>query len=37
MAQAVRDELLEELLRGYSSRQDLLGEGGLFREGCSGK
>jgi putative transposase len=32
MAQAIRDELIEELLQGYSSPQDLLGEDGLFRE-----
>jgi transposase-like protein len=32
MAQAIRDELIEELLQGYSSPQDLLGEGGLFKE-----
>jgi hypothetical protein len=30
MALAIRDELIEELLRGYSSPQDLLGEEGLF-------
>jgi putative transposase len=30
MAQAIRDELIEELLQGYSSPQDLLGENGLF-------
>src|SRR5215212_2670154 len=32
MAQAIRDELIEELLQGYHSPQDLLGEDGLFRE-----
>ena len=32
MAQAIRDELIEELLQGYSSSQDLLGKDGLFRE-----
>jgi putative transposase len=32
MAQAIRDELIEELLQGYRSPQDLLGEDGLFRE-----
>src|SRR5260370_13582340 len=32
MAQAIRDELIEELLLGYSSPQDLLGEEGLFKE-----
>src|SRR3954454_9602424 len=32
MAQAIRDELIEELLQGYRSPQDLLGEAGLFRE-----
>ena len=32
MAQAIRDELIEELLQGYSSPQDLLGEEGLFKE-----
>jgi putative transposase len=32
MALAIRDELIEELLRGYSSPQDLLGEEGLFKE-----
>jgi soluble P-type ATPase len=30
MAQAIRDELIEELLQGYCSPQDLLGEEGLF-------
>src|SRR5215472_1404582 len=32
MAQAIRDQLIEELLQGYSSPQDLLGEEGLFKE-----
>jgi putative transposase len=32
MAQAIRDELIEELLQGYGSPADLLGEEGLFRE-----
>ena len=32
MAQAIRDEVIEELLQGYSSPQDLLGEEGLFKE-----
>ena len=32
MAQAIRDELIEELLQGYHSPQDLLGEEGLFKE-----
>jgi putative transposase len=32
MAQAIRDELIEELLQGYGSPQDLLGEEGLFKE-----
>ena len=32
MAQAIRDELIEELLQGYSSPQDLLGEEGLFKQ-----
>jgi hypothetical protein len=32
MAQAIRDELIEELLQGYSSPQDLLDEEGLFKE-----
>ena len=30
MALAIRDELIEELLQGYSSPQDLLGEEGDF-------
>ena len=32
MGQAIRDEIIEELLQGYTSPQDLLGEEGLFRE-----
>src|SRR3954453_13373086 len=32
MAQAIREELIEELLQGYRSPQDLLGEDGLFGE-----
>ena len=32
MAQAIRDEIIEELLHGYSSPEDLLGEEGLFKE-----
>ena len=32
MAQAIREEVIEELLRGYRSPQDLLGEEGLFKE-----
>jgi hypothetical protein len=32
MAQAIRDEVIEELLQGYSSPDDLLGEEGLFKE-----
>jgi len=32
MAQAIRDEPIEELVQGYSSPQDLLGEEGLFKE-----
>jgi len=32
MGQAIRDELIEELLQGYPSPQDLLGEEGLFKE-----
>jgi putative transposase len=32
MAQAIRDEIIEELLQGYSSPTDLLGEDGLFKE-----
>src|ERR1700674_2454290 len=32
MGQTIRDEVIEELLRGYSSPEDLLGEEGLFKE-----
>jgi hypothetical protein len=32
MAQAIRDEVIEELLQGYSSPQDPFGEEGLFKE-----
>lgn len=32
MAQAISDEVIEELLQGNSSPQDLLGEEGLFKE-----
>src|ERR1700746_2460210 len=32
MAQAIRDEIIEELAQGYSSPTDLLGEEGLFKE-----
>src|SRR5437868_9355776 len=32
MAQAIRDEIIEELLQGDSSPTDLLGEEGLFKE-----
>ena len=32
MAQAIRDEVIEELLQGYRSPDDLLGEEGLFKE-----
>src|SRR6202008_1553842 len=32
MAQAIRDEIIEELLQGYATPQDLLGEEGLFKE-----
>src|SRR5690242_13991467 len=32
MAQAIRDEVIEELLQGYGSPADLLGEEGLFKE-----
>jgi len=32
MAQAIRDEIIEELLRGYRSPEDLIGEEGLFKE-----
>src|ERR1700740_619540 len=32
MALAIRDEIIEELLQGYATPQDLLGEEGLFKE-----
>src|SRR5712664_2650923 len=32
MARAIRDEVIDELLQGYSSPQDLRGEEGLFKE-----
>ena len=32
MAQAIRDEVIEELLQGYGAPQDLLGEEGLFKQ-----
>jgi putative transposase len=32
MAQAISDEVIEELLQGYTTPQDLLGEEGLFKE-----
>ena len=32
MASAIRDEVIEELLRGYRRPEDLLGEEGLFKE-----
>jgi len=32
MSQAIRDEIIEELLQGYSSPADLLGEEGLFKQ-----
>ena len=32
MAQAIRDEIIEELLQGYRSPEDLIGEEGLFKE-----
>ena len=32
MRQAIRDEIIEELLQGYSSPEDLLGEEGLFKQ-----
>src|SRR5580658_8463303 len=32
MSQGIRDEVIEELLQGYSSPADLLGEEGLFKE-----
>jgi hypothetical protein len=36
MAQAIRDEVIDELLRGYSSPADLLGEEGLLKQLKSG-
>jgi hypothetical protein len=32
MAQTIRNEVIAELLRWYSARQDLLGEDGLFKQ-----
>src|SRR5215469_13425340 len=32
MALAIRDEVIEELLQGYRSPEDLLGEEGLFKK-----
>src|ERR1700739_2142337 len=32
MGQTIRDEVIEELLRGYSGPEDLLGEEGLFKQ-----
>ena len=32
MAQTIRDEVIAELLEGYSTPQDLLGEDGLFKQ-----
>ena len=32
MAQTIRDEVIEELLQGYSRPEDLLGEDGLFKQ-----
>jgi transposase-like protein len=32
MASAIRDEVIEELLQGYRTPEDLLGEEGLFKE-----
>ena len=32
MGQTIRDEVIEELLRGYSSPEDLLGEEGLLKQ-----
>ena len=32
MAQAIRDEVIAELLQGYTSPEDLLGDEGLFKE-----
>jgi hypothetical protein len=35
MAQAIREEVIEELLQGYSSPQDLLGKKGCSRSSRS--
>ena len=32
MASAIRDGVIEELLQGYRTPEDLLGEEGLFKE-----
>ena len=32
MAQTIRNEVIEELLQGYSRPEDLLGEDGLFKQ-----
>jgi hypothetical protein len=32
MGQAIRDEVIDELLQGYASPADLLGEEGLFKD-----
>lgn len=32
MSPAIRDEVIEEPLQGYSSPEDLLGEEGVFKE-----
>jgi putative transposase len=32
MARTIGDEVIEEVLRGYPTPQDLLGEEGLFKE-----
>ena len=32
MGQPIRDEIIEELLQGYSGPKDLLGDEGLFKE-----
>src|SRR6201997_5229403 len=32
MTHSIRDEIIEELLQGYSSPEDLLGEEGLFKQ-----
>jgi transposase-like protein len=32
MTHSIRDEVIEELLQGYSSPEDLLGEEGLFKQ-----